>query len=87
MGLDVAEDGLLRVVVVADLVFVDIDHGDVGAAQHAERQEAGRAAAGFVDRQVGRRQRRFEDAVNGQQALPRFAGRQFEQRLRMRGEP
>ena len=57
MGLDVAEDRLLRVVVIADLVFVDIDHGDMGAAQHLERQEAGRAAAGFVDRQVGRRQR------------------------------
>ncbi len=50
VGLDVAEDRFLRVVVVADLVFVDIDHGDVGAPQHIERQEAGRAAAGLVDR-------------------------------------
>ena len=50
-GLDVAEDRLLRIVVVADLVGVDIDHGDVGTAQYVERQEAGRAAAGFVDRE------------------------------------
>ena len=84
IGLDVAEDRFLRVIVVADLVLVDIDHGDVGAAQHVERQEAGRAAAGLVDREAGRGQRRLENAVNGQQALPRLAGRQIEQRLRMR---
>jgi hypothetical protein len=29
MALDVAEDRSLRIIVVADLVFVDIDHGDV----------------------------------------------------------
>ena len=83
IGLDVAEDGLVRVVIVADLVFVDVDHGDVGAMQHLERQEAGRAAAGFVDRKFARRQCRFENTVDGQQALPRLAMHQLEQRLRM----
>ena len=83
MGLDVAEDRFLRIVIVADLVLVDVDHGDVGAAQHLERQEAGRAAAGFVDREFALGQSRFENAVNGQQALPRLAMCQFEQRLRM----
>ena len=33
MGLDIAEYRFLRVIIVADLVFVDIDHGDMGAAQ------------------------------------------------------
>ena len=83
VDLDVAEDRLLRVVVVADLVRVDIDHRDVGATQHLERQEAGRAAAGFVDPKPGCRQPAAENAVNREQAVARLAGRQFEQRLRM----
>ena len=50
VGLDVAEDRLLRVVVVADLLLVDIDHRDMRTLEQFQRQEAGRAAAGFVDR-------------------------------------
>ena len=84
IALDVAEDRFLGVVVVADLVLVDVDHGDVGAAQHVERQKAGRAAAGLVDRKPGRRQAGAENAVDGEQAVASLAGRQVEQRLRMR---
>lgn len=84
MGLDVAENGLLRIVVVADLVLVDIDHRDMGAPQYVKRQEAGRATAGLVDRKAGRRQLGVENAVNGEQAPACLAGRQVEQRLRMR---
>ena len=68
MALDVAEDRLLRIVVVADLVLVDIDDGDMGAAQHVERQEAGRAAAGFVDRQA------WSAAAAGRECRERQAG-------------
>ena len=49
IGLDVAENLLLRIVIVADLVLVDIDRRDMGAPQYVKRQEAGRAAAGFID--------------------------------------
>src|SRR5450432_605130 len=83
IGLDVAENGLLRVVVVADLVGIDIDHGDVGTAQHVERQKAGRAAAGFINRESARRQFGAENAVYGKQASTRLAWRQVEQGLRM----
>ena len=83
VDLNVAEDRLLRVVVVADLIRIDIDHRDAGATQHVERQEAGRAAAGFVDPELGRWQLPGENAVNGEQAVARLAGRQREQCLRM----
>src|SRR5882672_7202111 len=83
-GLDVAEYRFLRVVVVAELVLVDVDHGDVSTAQYVERQETGRAAAGLVDRQPGGWQSGAENAVNGEQAFAGLAGRQVEQRLRMR---
>ena len=84
ISLDIAEDLLLRVVVVAYLVGIDVDHRDMRTLADAERQEAARSAAGFVDRELTGRQFGREDFVNRKQAVARLAGRQIQQRLRMR---
>ena len=77
ISLDIAEDPILRIFVVAELFRVDIDRGDLCALQHVERQEAGRPAAGLIDPEPGCRQFGPEEFVGGKQAFARVAGRQI----------
>ncbi len=84
IGLDVAEDRLVGVGVVADLVFVDVDDGDVAAAEHIHGQEARGAATGLVDRKPALRQLAAQHLVNAEQAVAGFAGDEVEQGLGVR---